>query len=146
MVGGAGNTAAQEVGGHVKHISALVLKALLTGVIIYLVLPRFGVTSPTLIWTTIATIVGAAYIIGDLIVLPSTNNAIAAVADAVLAAAIIWFVNNSGGHLLLSMTGLIIAAVAIGVGEYVFHLYLIRTETVRLRLRTEADSNSQRPD
>lgn len=129
-----------------KHISALILKALLTGAIIYLVLPRYGVTSTGLIWTTIATVVIAAYVVGDLAILPSTNNTIASVADAGLAAAITWFVNNRGGHVLLSTTGLIIAAVAIAIGEYFFHMYLIRTETVRLRMRSEPDANPERPD
>lgn len=66
----------------------------------------------------------ASYVIGDLFLLPKTNNTIATLADFGLAFMIIWILGESltyGESLLLAS---LISAAGVAVFEYFFHKYV----------------------
>lgn len=74
----------------------------------------------------------AAYIIGDLLILPRTNNTVATIADFGLAFVVIWLMSENltygDNELIISL----IAAFGVALFEYMFHRYLsnnIRSET-----------------
>lgn len=68
-----------------------------------------------------------AYLLGDLFVLPKTNNMIATAVDAVLAFVMLWAISSNAdwNH---SMVDLLIITVVLGMFEYVFHTMLYRTD------------------
>lgn len=66
-----------------------------------------------------------AYLVGDLLILPRTNNVIATVADAVLVFVMLWAIAEGTGWTLSFGDMLIITALA-GVFEYFFHIWLLR--------------------
>ncbi|HZG13386.1 MAG TPA: DUF2512 family protein [Candidatus Bathyarchaeia archaeon] len=88
---------------------------------------------PFLMWFTEGTIFSIlmtalgltviAYLIGDQMILRATNNVIATISDAVLAAVYLWAV----AAMLdwnLSWRELLITVAALGVAEFVYHRYL----------------------
>ncbi|WP_458120624.1 DUF2512 family protein [Paenibacillus sp. Z6-24] len=73
-----------------------------------------------------AVVLGAlAYVIGDMLVLPATNNTIATVCDAVLAYLVLWAASAMAGW-TMSFVDLLVPVVIVGVFEYVFHMWLLR--------------------
>lgn len=70
------------------------------------------------------------YLLGDLVILPSTGNVTASVGDGVLGAAVAYVVDLFSYNFNASATGLIIFAAIIAVAEYFFHIYLIKDEKV----------------
>lgn len=99
------------------------------------------VTIPLLVWfskeTTVAEALLAslaltviAYLIGDQMILRSSNNVIATVCDALLAFFFIWLVAYYA-RWTLSFTELCIVSVGIGVVEFFFHRYLASDRKAR---------------
>lgn len=70
------------------------------------------------------------YLLGDLVILPSTGNIIASIGDGVLGAAVAYVMDLFSYNFNASATGLIIFAAIIAVAEYFFHIYLIKDEKV----------------
>jgi hypothetical protein len=70
------------------------------------------------------------YLLGDLVILPSTGNITASIGDGVIGAAVAYVVDLFSYNFNASATGLIIFAVIIAVAEYFFHIYLIKDEKV----------------
>lgn len=64
-----------------------------------------------------------AYVIGDLLILASTNNTIATISDIGLAFVTIYLYNYLLGTYEISFWDSLIAAIIIGVGEWFFHKY-----------------------
>ncbi|WP_054955557.1 DUF2512 family protein [Paenibacillus dakarensis] len=77
-----------------------------------------------------------AYLLGDLVVLPKTNNMIATAVDAVLAFVLLWGV-SSNADWNISMGDLLIITLALGVFEYIFHEMLYRTDYHRGKRKIE---------
>jgi hypothetical protein len=107
-----------------KHMTALLIKFVMISVILEIALNlmtnlTFG---DTLYIAAIVTIL--AYIIGDLLILPTTNNTVATVADAVLALATIYTFNFIWGVRYISFLDALIAAAVLGLGEWFFHKYV----------------------
>ncbi|NYB76033.1 DUF2512 family protein [Sedimentibacter hydroxybenzoicus DSM 7310] len=71
------------------------------------------------------------YALGDLVILPSMGNVIAAVGDGILAAATAYLFDMFSYNFITSATGLIIFAAIIGTCEYFFHIYLIKDDKVQ---------------
>jgi uncharacterized membrane protein len=65
-----------------------------------------------------------AYVIGDLLILPSTSNTIAAVTDTGLSLAIIYMFNFLWNIRVISFVDALIAAAVIGIGEWFFHKFV----------------------
>jgi hypothetical protein len=66
-----------------------------------------------------------AYLLGDLLILPKTNNIIATVSDAVLVFLMLWVIGETAGW-TLSFGDMLIITLLAGVFEYFFHIWLLR--------------------
>lgn len=71
-----------------------------------------------------------AYLLGDLVILPKTNNLMATAVDGVLAYVLLWGISSNAqwNH---SLVDLLIITLALGVFEYFFHSMLYRTDYFR---------------
>jgi hypothetical protein len=111
---------------HLKHLRALAVKFLASLAVLYVILGLMYDMSFTNV-LLISLVLGlASYVIGDLFLLPKTNNTIAALADFGLAFMIIWILGESltyGESLLLPS---LISAAGIALFEYFFHKYVAR--------------------
>ncbi|UOR13961.1 DUF2512 family protein [Halobacillus amylolyticus] len=108
------------------HVKALSIKGIMTLVVLYVILSLgFGIS---FINTLILTIVlgAASYVLGDLYILPKTNNITATMADFGVTFLIIWLLGIAlTGMELGTMAGAAaITAVVIALGEYFFHFYI----------------------
>jgi hypothetical protein len=111
-------------------LGKFVIKALLNSLVVV----------PLLLWFTEASFAAAvvtslllsivAYFIGDQMILRFTSNAIATLADAVLAFAFLWMAADMQGW-SLSMSELISIVILLGFVEYLLHSWLIRDDNKR---------------
>lgn len=107
-----------------KHIRALAVKFLASLVLLYVILGLMYNMSFTNVFLISLVLGLASYVIGDLFLLPKTNNTIATLADFGLAFMIIWILGESltyGESLLLAS---LISAAGIALFEYFFHKYV----------------------
>lgn len=109
-----------------RHIRALGTKTLAIVIISAILTPMFT-DQPASHGIIIGVVFSVlAYLLGDLLILPASNNTVATAADMVLAALVYW----SGVKLLkgtgLSVGELLFFAVVIGVSEWFLHKYLAR--------------------
>lgn len=108
-----------------KHIRALAVKFLASLVLLYIILGLMYDMSFTNVFLISLVLGLASYVIGDLFLLPKTNNTIATLADFGLAFMIIWILGESmtyGDSLLLPS---LISAAGIALFEYFFHKYVV---------------------
>ncbi len=108
-----------------KHLTALVIKFIVIGLISVIILPVFGrFTSGQAVMTALVLTL-IAYYFGDLGILPRYGNVTAVIVDAITAALVIgvadWTVN---GVITLNATGWILALALLAVAEWFFHRYL----------------------
>ena len=108
--------------------TALVTKTLLTIALAIIAFNLFA-TNP-FSWVVILGLAGAAlnYLIGDLFILTSFGNTIAAVSDGLLAALTAFMLSWLVPTFNISLASLAVFAILIAFGEYFFHFYLKRTE------------------
>lgn len=113
-----------------KHVKALVIKAIMIWAIVWIVLT--GLYDVSFMDSTIigVLIVLGIYIVGDLFVLPRFGNLTATIVDAGAAAAIIWIYLDSVGSMDDIGMKVLIPTVLIAVGEWFFHKWLLRTRVV----------------
>lgn len=108
-----------------RHLTALVIKFIVIGLVSVIVLPIFGqfTSGQAILTALVLTLI--AYFFGDLGILPRFGNATAVIVDVITAALVIgladWAVN---GVLTLNVTGWILALVLLAVGEWFFHKYM----------------------
>ena len=103
-----------------RHLTALVIKYLMIALVLGVILGLAGGASLSQILVVSAILTVIAYVIGDLMILPATENWIAVAADAAIAWAVLRYalpLVATGGRLLFSV-------IAIGIGEYFFHMYV----------------------
>lgn len=107
-----------------KHVKAMAIKFISSLVLLYIILGLiFDVSFGNVFLITLVLGV-VAYIIGDMMVLPRTNNLVATMADFGLAFLIIWFMTESltvGNNTVYPS---LIAAIGVALFEYMFHKYL----------------------
>lgn len=139
-----------------KHIKAFVLKFIACLALLYIILGVMYDMSFRNVFLITLVLGVIAYIVGDLLILPKTNNTIATIADAVLVFLIIWYMGSKltyGGSMF---TPSIISAIGIGLFEIFFHKYVYNNvikntehrenvSTANLRYQTEA-SEELTPD
>ncbi|MDQ0338414.1 CHASE2 domain-containing sensor protein [Caldalkalibacillus uzonensis] len=107
-----------------KHVWALVIKTIMVLAILSIVLNwmndyRFGPT-----FALALLIVGLSYLIGDLAILPMTNNIVATLADIGLNTFAMWIIGPFFLGAFVPFTTALLASVIIGVGEWFFHQYM----------------------
>ncbi|MEW4372420.1 DUF2512 family protein [Paenibacillus kandeliae] len=79
-------------------------------------------------WGSLVTalVLGAiAYVVGDMFILPATNNTIATISDAVLSYLVLWAAVALTGW-TMSYYEILLPVVIIGIFEYMFHFWLLR--------------------
>jgi hypothetical protein len=107
-----------------KHLRAIAIKFVVSLVLLYVILGLMYDMSFTNVFLISLVLGLASYVIGDLFLLPKTNNTIATMADFGLAFMIIWLLGESltyGESLLLPS---LIAAAGVALFEYFFHKYM----------------------
>ena len=107
-----------------KHVYALIIKFIMVTVVLELVLSMLTELTLTDILYISMVVTALAYIIGDLLILPVSNNTIATVADIGLALVTIYMFNYLWNINEISFYDALISAVVVGAGEWFFHMYL----------------------
>ncbi|GAB3061464.1 YndM family protein [Virgibacillus ainsalahensis] len=109
-----------------RHIKALAIKFLITATVLFSILGIFEAASiPDILWMSLL-ITGAAYLIGDLLILPRFGITIASIADFGLAAVSVWllslfFIEQSFPVLTVALfIGFFMA-----ISESLFHIYML---------------------
>ncbi|WLD94648.1 YndM family protein [Alkalihalobacillus sp. AL-G] len=109
-----------------KHLRALLIKFIMVTAVLYIVLGLvYGVTFGDILGISLFVTV-AAYLIGDLFILPRYGNAVATLADFGLAYLGIWLVGGAFIEVDFPL-GLasFYATIGIVVGEWFFHKYML---------------------
>ncbi len=110
-----------------RHISALIVKYVMTAVILEISLLLLsdvsfgGILFIALIVTVIT------YMIGDMLVLPATNNFVATIADIALSLVTIYLFNFIWDRNDIPFMTALIAGIALGFGEWFFHKIIDRS-------------------
>jgi hypothetical protein len=133
-----------------KHMKALAIKFISSLVLLSIILGLFYDMSFGNIFLITLVLGVVAYLIGDLFILPRTNNIIATLADFGLAFLVIRFMSdslargNDGDMFTMSL----IAAIGVALFEYAFHKYVANrvlkenqsreNQQTKLRYQTEA--------
>ncbi|KHD84216.1 YndM family protein [Heyndrickxia ginsengihumi] len=111
------------------HLKALAIKFISSFVILYIILGIFfGMSFGQVLF--ISAILGiVSYLVGDLMILPSTNNTFATWSDFGLAFVTVWMISKSLNLYYFNFEGMIfeslISAAAIAAFELFFHRYLL---------------------
>ncbi|WP_246333746.1 YndM family protein [Thermoactinomyces mirandus] len=107
-----------------KHVRVLIIKFVASLAFLYIILGLiYGMTFGEVLFLS-AVLGVAAYLIGDMLILPRTNNVVATIADFLLAWLIIyWFADGMtvDGNVYRAS---LIAATGVGLFEIFFHRYL----------------------
>ncbi|MEN2465984.1 YndM family protein [Ornithinibacillus sp. JPR2-1] len=107
-----------------KHIKALLIKFIATFVLLYIILGAMYTMTFGEVFLLSLVLGIVAYLVGDLFILPRTNNLVATVADFILAWPIIyWFVDGMTAA-DNPFPASLIAALGVGGFEIFFHRYL----------------------
>lgn len=137
-----------------EHLKSIIIKYVFTLAILYVILGIiFGMTFTNVLLTaTVVTL--AEYIIGDLLILPRTNNTIATAADFGLTLLVIWAMVASLTDAAMPFVPALVASVTFAVFEYVFHKYFANTvldkgdkpeSQTRMQFQTEASEEFSPP-
>lgn len=110
-----------------KHVKPLAIKFALVLAVLFIILSLFFGYS---FWTTVimsGVIAVTSYFVGDVVILPISNNSIATIVDVLLAFHILWllspFIMETGIPVYVAA----ISSVVLGAGEWFFHKYMRRT-------------------
>ena len=109
-----------------KHISALVVKFLMTAFILEVALLLLSDLSfgRILFLSIIITVIS--YLIGDMVLLPATNNAVATIADMVLNTIVIYLFNFIWNINSITFITALLSGILLGIGEFYFHKIIDR--------------------
>lgn len=109
-----------------EHLRAIAIKFIASLVLLYVILGLMYDMSFTNVFLISLVLGIASYVIGDLFLLPRTNNIIATIADFGLAFMIIWLMGESLTYGDSLFTASLISAAGIALFEYFFHKYMAR--------------------
>lgn len=116
-----------------EHVKALLIKAVMTLVVLWIVLGAgYGMDFWPMILVTTVVLGVVSYFAGDLGILPAAGNIMATLSDLVLTFLVVWLLglwltDLSGGTVAVAA---LISAVVIAVGEYLFHMYMLKSGPV----------------
>ena len=107
--------------------AAIAIKLILTLAVAFISFTLFA-RNP-IVWVTALAFLGTAlnYLLGDLLILTSYGNSVAAISDGLLSALTAYVFSWLVPTFSVTFTSLAIFAVLIAAGEYFFHQYLLRT-------------------
>ncbi|MBG9812073.1 hypothetical protein ABD68_10730 [Bacillus endophyticus] len=107
-----------------KHVKAFLFKFIISFILLYAILSGInGFSIGDVFWTTMI-LGGISYILGDLLILPRTNNTLATIADFALSFIIIWVMTSTlayGDYLARTFT----SALGVTIFEALFHRYMV---------------------
>ncbi|MDA2067964.1 YndM family protein [Bacillus cereus] len=107
-----------------KHVKAFAVKFVSNLILLSVILGFFFNMQFRNIFLITLVLCAAAYLIGDLLILPRTNNTVATIIDFGLAFVVIWLMSENltygDDELIMSL----IAAIGVALFEYMFHRYL----------------------
>ncbi|MEK4069031.1 YndM family protein [Peribacillus sp. FSL R5-0717] len=107
-----------------KHVKAFAVKFVSNLILLSIILGLFFDMAFRNIFLITLVLCAAAYFIGDLLILPRTNNTVATITDFGLAFVVIWLMSENltygDDELIMSL----IAAIGVALFEYMFHRYL----------------------
>ncbi|MCT1401036.1 YndM family protein [Paenibacillus sp. p3-SID867] len=103
----------------------LLVKLLVHGVMITAIL--VGLSNATFASAVIAAMgIGiVAYLVGDLLILPRTNNMMATIGDVGLVFVMLWIISESANW-TLSFPEILLITVLAGIFEFFYHMWLLR--------------------
>lgn len=113
--------------GRYNHGTALLIKFAAVAVIAAIALPAISTMNLTQSLITAAALAAVTYIVGDLLILPNTNNTATSIADAGLTFIVVWMLNFLLTKAPIDLTGLLLVSLVIGAAEYFFHKYAVLT-------------------
>lgn len=133
-----------------EHLRAFLIKFIVSLALMYIVLGLIYDVSFSNIFVITLVLGVASYSLGDMAILPRSNNFIATIADFGLAFLVIWLFgnilwilgDNIGGASIFSAA--LIASVGIAIFEFFFHMYVAKFreshvhQIAYLRYQTEA--------
>ncbi|KYG32941.1 YndM family protein [Priestia endophytica] len=106
-----------------KHVKAFLFKFIISFILLYAILSGInGFSIGDVFWTTMI-LGGISYILGDLLILPRTNNTLATIADFALSFIIIWIMTSTlayDDYLARTFT----SALGVTIFEALFHRYM----------------------
>jgi len=109
-----------------KHLTAILIKFVMIAVVLEIVLNILTDLSFGNILLISAAVTVIAYVIGDLMVLPASNNTTATIGDFGLALITIYLFNYFIRGAEISIWDAGIAALALAAGEWFFHKFVPR--------------------
>ncbi|MGM0875604.1 MAG: YndM family protein [Bacillota bacterium] len=110
-----------------KHLWAMIIKFIASFALLFVILGiGFDLSFQNVLLITF--ILGAvSYVLGDLVILPRTNNTIATIADFGLSIVVIWLIlasiSDNGVSIFWAS---LIASVGVALFEYFFHKYMAK--------------------
>jgi hypothetical protein len=108
-----------------KHLTALVIKFIVIGLVSVIILPMFGSFTSGQAVLTALVLTLVAYFFGDLFILSSYGNVTAVIVDVITAALVIGVADLAvNGIITLNAAGWILALALLAVGEWFFHKYM----------------------
>lgn len=106
-----------------NHTKLIVGKFLISFAILFVILGLgYGLAIQSILFINLVSIIS--YFVGDLMILPRTNNIIAATIDAAIAFAVIYLLGDLltvGGD---PLTASFLSAIGIGIFEFIYHKYV----------------------
>ncbi|WP_462413530.1 YndM family protein [Neobacillus sp. Marseille-QA0830] len=126
-----------------QHVYRLALKFIATLVVLGIILGMFyNFSFADVFWIT-AVLVVVSYILGDLLVLRSTNNIIASTADLGLAFLLVWLMGMVLTYEVNLWPAAFISAAAVTLFEYFFHQFLMNN--MNKHITTQSSQVQNRP-
>lgn len=110
-----------------KHLGALLVKFIIVAVVLEIVLLSVTALSFTNILVVSLTITLLAYLVGDLAILPKSNNTAATIADMGLSLIVILLFNYVYPGAGISFFDALFASVVLGIGEWVYHKFIAKS-------------------
>lgn len=110
-----------------KHLVAILFKFVITAIVLEILLGVLTTLSFGEIITISAIVTILAYLLVDLIILSASNNSVASVSDAALSFVIVYLFNYVPGYGIINIGAALISAVVLGIFEWFFHRYMVKT-------------------
>ncbi|MCL6589754.1 MAG: YndM family protein [Firmicutes bacterium] len=111
-----------------KNLTNLVIKTAMVLLMLILLTPIFGRSTWTQTVILGLVLVVFSYVLGDLWILPRFGAGIALVADFTINLIVLWLMERALPQFLISGAGVWLIALAITIGEWFFHRYLLHTQ------------------
>ena len=109
-----------------EHVRALIIKVLMIGVITMLVLSLFRGIRPADSIAIAIVITLVAYVLGDLVILPTYGNLAASASDGVIAFLITWLTPFVATNIPVTLGNALAVGILVGLGEWFYHKYVAR--------------------